>query len=123
MIDQTSAVVQTNFSFLSSLSWSNFFLGGFTIGFGVVITRFAFYIHHNLLPATFILPSSISSKMDPSFGTTFYRWVGILMALLGFFVMIGYVDLAGAAFGDGTTRRSQAPTPNTQFQGGNNIAE
>lgn len=87
-----------------NFSFPNFILGIFAFALGVWMVYAAFEINHHILFAGWA-----ERKWGPGSGTTFYRLLGLLVCFFAIFVMFGFVDLFGTAFGS----NSSTPT-NTQ---------
>ena len=72
----------------------NVLMGLIGTGIGVWVLVKAFDINHHLL-----FLGWIEQKYGPGSGTTAYRFLGVGVMIFSMFVMLGYIDLFGAAFG------------------------
>jgi hypothetical protein len=76
------------------MSIGNFVIGGILVAIGVAFVIKAFYLNHHV----FFLGWA-EQKWGPGSGTMAYRWIGVALAALGMFCILGIVDIYGTAFG------------------------
>jgi hypothetical protein len=72
-------------------TWFNFALGGMGVAFGAWVTIYAYHINHQIWYFSWA-----ERKLGPGMGTIAYRWVGVVLAIFFFLVMIGQINLTGA---------------------------
>jgi hypothetical protein len=77
-----------------SFSLPNIIMGLLGLLLGVWIIVNAFYLNHHVL-----FLGWVEEKWGPGTGTTAYLFIGLVICLISVFVILGYLDLAGAAFG------------------------
>jgi hypothetical protein len=91
---------------------ANIVIGLISGGIGFWLVKEAYYINHQIL-----FVGWAERKWGSGSGTTFYRLFGIGLIIFGVFTLIGKIDVARAAFGDGKKSESSvvAVDPNTGF--------
>jgi hypothetical protein len=91
---------------------ANILIGLIFGGVGFWAVKDAYYINHQIL-----FVGWAERKWGPGSGTTFYRLFGIVLIIFGIFTLIGKIDVARAAFGDGKKSESSvvAVDPNNGF--------
>lgn len=77
-----------------SFSLPNIIMGLIGLALGVWIIVNAFHLNHHIL-----FLGWVEQKWGPGSGTTAYLFIGLGICLFSVFVILGYLDLAGAAFG------------------------
>ena len=77
-----------------SFSLPNIIMGLIGMALGVAIIVNAFYLNHHVL-----FLGWVETKWGSGTGTTAYLFIGLLICLISVFVILGYLDLAGSAFG------------------------
>ncbi len=99
-----------------SISLPNILMGLIGLALGVFMVSKAYYLNHHIL-----FLSWAEQKWGPGSGTTTYRLVGLFLCVFSVFVIVGWVDLFGSAFGvpasGGRSRQDNIqtiPTNNTQ---------
>jgi hypothetical protein len=75
-------------------SVGNIFIGAILLAIGISVVKNAFYLNHNL-----IFLEWAEKKWGPGGGTDMYRYIGVAICLFSLFVLIGWFDVYGAAFG------------------------
>lgn len=86
-----------------NFSIPNIILGLIGLALGVWVTYSAYNINHHILFAGWV-----ERKFGPGTGTIFYQLLGAGIALFSIVVMLGIVDLFGAAFGNSNPNSPQA---------------
>ena len=70
------------------MNFANFFVGLSGLGAGFMIVKEAFYINHHIL-----FLGWAEQKWGPGYGTTAYRWIGLIIMIFSMFVMLGVVNM------------------------------
>jgi hypothetical protein len=97
-----------------NFSVPNIILGLIGLALGIWITYSAYNINHHILFAGWV-----ERKFGPGTGTIFYQLLGLAIALFSILVMIGIVDLFGAAFGTSGRSSNQNNQNLVPSNGGN----
>jgi hypothetical protein len=79
-----------------AFSLGNIIMGLIGIAIGTAMVVKAYYLNHHVLYLEWA-----EIKWGGGGGTMFYRLAGVAICIFSIFVLVGWIDLAGAAFGGG----------------------
>ncbi len=92
-------------SVLAAITFPNVIIGLIGIAGGVWLIIKAFWLNHHLLFLAWV-----ENKWGPGTGTNFYQFCGAGVCVFSLFVMLGYIDVAGAAFGNANINNNSPQT-------------
>ena len=99
---------------MGNFSFPNLIVGIIGVILGGWVVKESYYINHHVL-----FLGWAENKWGPGAGTTFYRLVGAAVCVFAVFVMLGYIDMFGMAFGGNTSSATgQGKSAAPVFQGG-----
>jgi hypothetical protein len=98
---------------MSNFSFPNLIVGIIGVILGGWVVKESYYINHHIL-----FLGWAENKWGPGAGTTFYRLVGAGVCVFAVFVMLGYIDMFGMAFGGSSSSSGQNGSAAPVFQGG-----
>jgi hypothetical protein len=98
---------------MTNFSFPNLIVGIIGLILGGWVVKESYYINHHIL-----FLGWAENKWGPGAGTTFYRLFGAAVCVFAVFVMLGYIDMFGMAFGGGSSSSGQGSSAAPVFQGG-----
>jgi hypothetical protein len=91
-----------------NLSIGNIIMGLIGLAIGIYLIVKAYYLNHHVMFLDWA-----EKKWGPGSGTTTYRLIGLGLCFFSLFVIVGWIDLFGAAY-EGSSQRNN--TGSSQIQ-------